>query len=316
MRELIKSLSTLVFYVLIIIVLIYVIAAAASTKSIGMRRTIIPFLFVSYIMDYHRALGGFNLIDIARLFAFFMFAGLLFNLPTNGLAPKIFQMPPIAQDVDTAITKLAKLEEGDVIVKQIAPTKLTIWLSARATLPWTWFHDNELVIEPASGIDVHRWEFYPKLKTVLAHFVIGESIKRAEIWVENGGKLSRIHSEHNGSVVYAAGDGATLDDCSVLKVGWAMSVDHVDGRIDEANRWDFGNVNPRVVAIIPVNQREDETAIQHLPIFQDALLKDSNRPGRELFRATPQIKKYIKNLMLQNGSTNGVHHVSQDFPEE
>lgn len=300
MRELVKSFGQLVFYGLIIVAIFY--AAAASIRSIGPRRTAIPFLFLADIRDYYHALGGFNLIDVFRLIAFFMIAGLALNVPTNGLAPKIFKLPPYAEDMDKVITKLAKLDEGDVIVKQSAPDTLSIWLSTNATLPWTWFRDNELNIEPASGVDVQKWVFYPKIKTVLAHFVIGESAKRAEIWVENGGKLSRLETEHNGSVVYAAGDGTTLDDCNVLKVGWAKSIDHVDGRINEANRWDFGNVNPRIVAIIPVSRREDETAIHDLPIFQSALMKDSSRAGRELFRATPQVKEFFRNAMMK---TNG-----------
>lgn len=308
MRKLFKAITAMIFYAALIAAMIYVVNIVSSAKDVngkellGMKRTIIPFLFVGDIADYLRAQGGFNLLDIFRAIAFVMIAALCLNIPANGLAPKIFEMPPYARDMDIAITKQAKLDEGDVIIKQIAPNKMTIWLSARATLPWTWFRDNELIIEPASGVDVRRWEFYPKSKTVLAYFTVGESAKRAEIWVENGGKLSRIETNYGGSVVYAIGNAATLDDCTVIKAGWAKSIDHIDGREDEANRWDFGNVEPKLVAVIPANGRKDESAVHDLPIFQRAKMKKTNKPGRELFYATKEIKNFFKKAMLQNGN--------------
>ncbi len=313
-REISKSFGTVGLYFALIVAAIYV--TSLSARVIGMRRAWTPFIFAGDIRDYYNALGGFNLIDAFRIFAFFLIANCALNISANGLAPKIFKMPPYANDMDTAITKLGKLEKNDVVVKQVSPRKLVIWHSARATFPWTWYQQNEMALELPTGIDVIKWELYLSKKTVVAYFTIGNPIKRAEIWIERGSNLSRVDTGHDGPHVYAAGDRSTLEECNVLKVGFAQSLDQVDSRIDEANRWDFGNINPQVVALIPVRSRKDETAIHNLPIFDAARIKDTNRPGRELFRATPQIKNFLREMMLRNNGTGNANGNGKIHGEE
>ena len=286
-RDILKSFGELAFYILIIVLVVYFFIGKFS-QYIEIKRLIAPRFF-SDILWYRARLGGFNLIDFAKLGAFAFLVWFPCTVYVNILSAKFFPPSVVAIRADIALTKLAHVEENDIRCFQIAPDCISIRHSARAAFPWIWYRENESAIELPVGVDFIRFEFLGNSE-VRAYFQRGIHHKLADILIERPGGGLQVIRGNGGKYVYAIGDNVDLEKCEVVKIGFVDAFENISDRMKEAARWDSRLKN--LIVAIPVNGKQDETAIHHK--LEDSRLYDADAPGREIFVCTQDVKMMVQ----------------------
>jgi hypothetical protein len=298
MVKLMKSLGSLIWYVAIMVGVIYLVGAIA--RETGIKRAIMPQVF-SDILWYKARFGGFSLIDYAKLGAF----GFLCYFPSviycNFLSEKFFPPSIVALRADIAITKLVnekgtRVEEDDIRCFQISPDSISIRHSARATVNWKFYQENEGAIETAVGVDFTQFIFRQGSE-VIAYFQRGVSRKLADILIEQPdrpGNYFKIHG-NGGSYVYVYGNYANYRECTKYKIGWAERFENIQNRGNEGERWE--TPYEHLLAVMEVTGRQSETAIHDQ--FDHARVYPKNKPGREIFYAMDDVKEWVGELIRQ-----------------
>lgn len=296
MRDLSKQLFAIAFYCAVILGVVYFVAFRA--KEIGWR-AVLPYFF-SDISSYGARLGGFNLLDTAKIFTFALAIYFAFVNCANTVSLKLFPPSPIATRMDKAITKLAKLEENDVRCYQIAPDVISIRHSARATLSPEWWRKSEGDLEIPVGIAFRRIDIRRSRSEVLIHFDYADGHKTSDILVEKDDGSFQVIRGNGGKYVYVIGDAKNIDECETVKIGYVERFSNIEKRISEAIRWKSPVRN--LITFMPVNGESDETAIHHQ--FADfQILEDENgdEVGDELFTCAPPVVAWVKEKINQQG---------------